>query len=391
MIRREAGFSLVELMVTMVVFVFFIAAASSVFTGLLTQFKQQSKIVETNIEGIVGLEILRHDLESAGYGLPWNGLISYNESSTNPYGLNDSTLTAAPRAILSENNATFSSPNNIFDGSDYLVIKSVNVAQNDTCQKWTTLGFASPYIRTWTPASENLVDTDRVIVLSPGSTDANAKTLIVSGSDFSATFQTVKNGTIPWPPADATETRIVYGVDPDTDLRMPFNRADYYIKRPSTNMPQRCAANTGILYKETVNQAGGGFTEFPLIDCVADMQVIFGLDTNTNDIIGTYSDGDTVISWPVGTPDESATVADVTAAFSDAANLRQRVKEVRIYILAHEGQRDPNYTFQAPVSPSSITVGEFGLGRDFDLSTITNWQNYRWKLYTIVVKPSNLR
>ena len=72
MVKRQEGFSLIELMITMVVFLLAIAAASNVFTGLLTQFKQQSKIAETNIEGAVGLEILRRDLESAGYGVPWN-------------------------------------------------------------------------------------------------------------------------------------------------------------------------------------------------------------------------------------------------------------------------------------------------------------------------------
>ena len=70
--RREEGFTLVELMITMVVFVLVIAAASQVFTSLLTQFKQQNKMAETHIEGAVGLGILRHDLEHAGYGLPWN-------------------------------------------------------------------------------------------------------------------------------------------------------------------------------------------------------------------------------------------------------------------------------------------------------------------------------
>ena len=70
--RSEAGFTMVELMVTMVVFVLAIAAASQIFTKLLTQFKQQSKIAETNIEGIVGLDLLRQDIEHAGLGLPWN-------------------------------------------------------------------------------------------------------------------------------------------------------------------------------------------------------------------------------------------------------------------------------------------------------------------------------
>jgi prepilin-type N-terminal cleavage/methylation domain-containing protein len=69
--KREDGFTLVELLVAMVMFVMVISAASQVFTSLLTQFKQQSKIVETQVEGLLGLEILRYDIEHAGFGLPW--------------------------------------------------------------------------------------------------------------------------------------------------------------------------------------------------------------------------------------------------------------------------------------------------------------------------------
>ncbi len=85
------------------------------------------------------------------------------------------------------------------------------------------------------------------------------------------------------------ETRIVYGVDPDTDLRMPFNRADYFIS--NANVPQRCAPNTGVLEKVVVNQNGGGLTNFlPLLDCVADMQVVYRRDTNGDGTIDNTTD-----------------------------------------------------------------------------------------------------
>jgi prepilin-type N-terminal cleavage/methylation domain-containing protein len=376
MIRRQDGFSLVELMITMVVFVFFIVSASQVFTGLLMQFKQQSKLAETNIEGVVGLEILRQDIEHAGYGLPWYGLVAYTESATNPYSFNDSPN--APRAILSKNNATFSGPNNIFDGTDYLVIKAVNVGTNSTCSKFTILSSVSPYVRTWTPSTENLASTDRVIVLRPGSTDANAKTLVTSGSTFSTTYAGVTSS--PWPPTDVSEARIVYGVDPDTDLTMPFNRADYVIRRFDSGgnviAPSRCAPNTGVLEKAIVKQSDGSFYYLPLLDCVADMQVIYAMDNNED---GTFEDG-------VG---GDAYSDDITTSPLSAEQTRKRVKEVRVYILAHEGQRDVNYTY--PTNP--VTVGELGLGRnlDFNAQGITNWQNYRWKVYTIILKPMDLR
>ncbi len=378
MIKREDGFSLVELMITMIVFVFFIAAASQVFTGLLTQFKQQSKMAETNIEGMVGLEMLRQDIEGAGYGLPWFGLIAYNEADGDPYSLNDSPTTA-PRAVLSKNNATFSSPNNIFDGSDYLVIKAVNVGRNDACNKWTALSSAlpSPYFKTWTPATENLANSDRVIVLRPGTTDADARTLVVNCSAFSTTLGGVSS--TPWRSTDLSETRLVYGIKPEgtpaSNPRMPFNRADYFIL--NANVPQRCAPHTGVLEKATVDHADGGFTYLPLLDCVADMQVIYALD---NDEDGDFEDG-------VG---GDVYNEDITTVPLTAQQIRKRVKQVRVYILSHEGQRDATYTYPS----STIDLGgDVSLGGTFNLATKIGdpeYKYYRWKLYTIVVTPHNL-
>ena len=375
-------------MITMVVFLLVIAAAASVFTGLLTQFKQQSKISETNIEGIVGLEILRQDIERAGYGLPWviPAGVTYSEASSSPASTyNDASN--PPRAILSGNNTGF-------NGSDYLVIKAVNVAGSDECKKWTTLK-AAPFgslpapgnPRIWVPDRENVNKKDdgstsnnvRVIVLSPGSTELNRRTLVINGTTFFTNYSSVTSS--PWPPPDTTETHIIYGVDPNTDLRMPFNRADYYItrsRRSGENLtPSRCAPNTGVLVKAIVSHDDGDFDlppddgitdELPLLDCAADMQVIFRRDT----------DGD-------GTIDN--TTDDISAL--TVQQIRDQVKEVRVYILAHEGQYDRNYTYPN----STITLGEFGLGSNFNLATTigTNWQNYRWKVYTMVLKPNNLR
>jgi hypothetical protein len=146
---------------------------------------------------------------------------------------------------------------------------------------------------------------------------------------------------------------------------MPFNRADYYIQRPAS-IPQACAPNTGILYKATINQGDGARNPEPLIDCVADMQVIYLRDTDNN-----------------GTIDSK--VNDISGL--SAKDIRDQVKEVRVYILSHEGQKDPSFKFRN----STITVGEFGVGRTFNLSaTIAEWEKYRWKVSTLVVKPRNL-
>jgi type II secretory pathway pseudopilin PulG len=400
-INSEAGFSLVELLVTMTVFIFFIAAASGVFTGLLTQFKQQGRTTEAQIEGIVGLEILRQDIEQAGYGLPqnltgvtdvdndgnfWEHLTGYYEavstgSSPDPASFNDGNASTGtngnpPRAILSGDNSGL-------NNSDYLVIKSLKVARNFTAGKWQPI-LSDGSKMWWDPHLENVCRDDnndhypnvRTIVISPGSTETSAMALVVSGGSY---FGGADDTT--WlsnsKPATGLPPNIMYGVDPDTDLRMPFNRADYYIS--NANVPKRCAPNTGVLVKATINHADGKRSVMPLLDCVADFQVNFWLDTN--------ADGN--INWPP--------VDDISAL--TAPQIRDQLKEVRVYIITHEGQRDVNYDFSMNNTREFLFTTEI---LDVNSNTI-NFQNlktlignpdykyYRWKVYTLSVNPVSMR
>ena len=374
--KKQEGFSLIELLVTMAVFVIVIAAAVGIFVPLVNQFKQQSKIAETNIEGIIGLELLRLDMAHAGYGLPWfypGTLAGYNEASSFPASTYNDTASNPPRSILSGNNMAFAAPNNIFDGTDYLVIKSTAVAASDASQRWSYRTGTNPP-RVW--GVEDFAATDRVIFINPKASETRLRELVISGGAFSTTYSA------PFTPAETLETYLIYGVDPDTNLQRPFNRADYFIWRgsadPATDdVPDRCAPNTGVLRKAVVNHSAGTFQGgiLPLLDCVADMQIIFGLD----------NDGDGDFEPVVSTDGWSEDITALTAQ-----QVRDQVKEIRVYILAHEGQMDLTYTY--PTQILSLG-GDIGLGRNYDLAAGigANWQNYRWKVYTLVVRPENLR
>lgn len=364
---RSRGFTLIELLIVIAIFGIVLAGTSQMVISILTTHRQQSRIAESNIEGIIGLELLRQDIEKAGYGLPWNGLINYNEAaagSANAAALNDNPN--PPRGIVSINDGGW-------NGTDYLAIKAANVAMNNACSKWTFLtSLATVTTASWLPSTENLEGTDRVILLMPGSlnTEATARILTVSGGNFFKQFSSVSDLASSM---TLSSTGIVYGIDSDTDLRMPFNRADYYVKQPTTGMPLRCAEGTGILYKGVVNQSDGNLTEMPLLDCVADMQVIYRYDTGTG-VLQITNDIQDTSTW---TPQI----------------IRDQVKEVRIYILAQEGQRDTHFTYptNAVYVGGDATVGS-SLGRSFNFAGegIATWQNYRWKLYTLVVKMDNL-
>lgn len=379
----------------MIIFVFVITGASTVFMRLLSQFKQQSKIAESNIEGSVGLDLLRRDISNAGYGLPWTfqSSISYNEAAGSPANNYNDSPGNVPRAIICGNDASYS---NIVAGSDYLVIKLTNVGGNSASDKWTITQappFTAPYNpRQWTFPAENFINTDVVTVVAPGPSGVS-RSLVMSGSTFYTIYQNVTSS--PWASSSGGDARIVYGIAPGLSLRMPFNRADYFIS--NSDVPQRCAPNTGVLVKGVMKQSDGNLTLLPLFDCVADMQVIYGLDMNDDGVIGTCSnaDGSTVKGCPPGSsnPDtsETFTAAQVQATLADPALLRNRLKEIRIYILAHEGQFDPNYTHSVnPMAVEDYDVS--GLGSTVDLSSKIggNWQNYRWKVYRVVVKPNSL-
>jgi prepilin-type N-terminal cleavage/methylation domain-containing protein len=390
MIKREEGFSLVELMITMVVFLFVIAASSQVLTALLTQFKQQSKIAETSIEGIVGLEILRNDIEHAGYGLPYALVydtvpVTYNEAineGVTPWDdtlMNDSTNNP-PAGLRSLNNSA-----DTLNNSDVLVVKAVNVGRSEASQKSTTIQDAPFSVvapgnpRLWVPASDNLAANDRIIVISPGGGTTPFRTLVNDGGAPVKFYTTYTNVTsAPWPPTDEFETRFIYGVDPDTNLRMPFNRADYFIRIPGT-VPSRCAPGTGVLYKGVISHVDGSIpvgNQLPLLDCVADFHVNFWLDT----------DGDGDVDWP---PSD-----DISAL--DAEQIRDQVLEVRVYIVAHDGQMDIRHDFSQGGTKTNVSVTE-ALGASsrtlnfVDLSTTVgdpDYKYYRWKLYTIAAKPN---
>ncbi len=339
--RDNKGFTLVEVMVSLMILVVVLTAVSGLFGLVLGQYKQQSKIAETGMERIMGLEILRQDIAHAGHGLPWNNIsaFSYTEAASGTF--NDIPPNA-PRAVLSNNNLE------IF-GSDRLIVKAASVGIDPACRRWTLLD-STGATRVWSPGSENLVAGNRVVILDPGATEDTRRSLVASGVDFTAMGM--------YTPLNAGETRIVYGIDNGLGLRMPYNRAEFYID--NTSVPQMCAPNTGVLVKAVVSHVSGALSApLPLLDCVADFQVQYRLDSDRDGVIETTAD-DIAASPPY-----------------NAKAIREQLKEVRVFILAHEGQRDRAYTHPA----STITVA--GHANNVDTQ-------FRWRLYEMVVKPINL-
>lgn len=402
MMRNNNGFTLVEMLVTMAVFVMVIAIAGDSFNTILSHTAKLFRSEESNIEGMVGLEIMRHDIQQAGYGLYTEPMTAtYSEAAAAPASAYNDATTNVPRPIVAGNNIAAvtdtsdiaSAKYDLLDGSDYLAIKAATVGRNRVSQKWTYLRYTSNdvYPNTWRSSAENFSSSDRVVLLRR-QINASNQTVSIEPDRNGDFYYAYSNSAFSHLTSASSSMFTVYGVDSSpTTPRMPFNRSDYFVARPqnTSQVPSVCAPNSGVLYKTTINQDGGKLNYVPILDCVADMQVVFGWDINGDSTIDTYSNADGSQVSGVGT------VAQVQAAIAQTANnssttspnIRNSLKMVKIYILAQQGRLDRGYTSSSPIVVGD--ANESSLTTSFDVAA-KGWLNYRWKLYRIVARPKNL-
>ena len=410
------GFTLIEVLISMSVFIIVLVIAGNAFNTIVSQSTRLSKMEESNIEGIVGLEIMRHDLEQMGFGLPWgwgkpdppavgstvpNTLlidavdIDYKEAvDLKGLKLNDSP-SSVPRAFAAQALlGAFSSA--------HIAVKGSALGSSKVSQRWTRIPFHNMTASVPVPSPVSPLKGDKVIMVTNNFNNANLDhRLIVDPADksiFHQNFDTV-NMSDNFLPVNDQFSYMVYGIDGETAPRMPFNRADFFIKIPAGTeaegkLPPFCAPRTGILYKATVSHKDGSYRYIPLLDCVADMQVVLGWDTSDKGSAGAVnvhsslpdSAGELIVSDTKYESTIKGYFSDTTAA---AEHIRQHLKVVKVYILAQTGKKDPGY--RAP--EVSIEVGNHlldGLYPERKYFLSASQQNYRWKLYRIVARPKNL-
>ncbi len=370
----QKGMTLVEILVSLVVLLIVIGGAGAAYLKLLKGFKTQSKVSESYTENLAARELLRYDIEMAGYGLPYDltNLSSpkYNEAVSNgavppdppdPASFNDAPNNIPRSFVFSDNQGQ--------NSSDVLVIKSQAAGINKTSRKWSVLYYDSATsrwkIKKWNNTEQDFSNPDRFIILD------TSRALQKTSTNWYFTFLAAyySDASALAIPGTTANLNLVYGVDPDTNLRMPFNRVDYYLKKPASNFPSRCYENSCILYRSTINQGDGARNDEPLMDCVMDFQVAFGLDT----------DGDrNMETWIT----DLNTIAD-TNGNGTADEIRSQVRQVSVSILFHEGRKDDTFQFSGSLNLSDVAaLGSFTPTGDA--------VHYRWKVLQLAIKPMNL-
>lgn len=409
--KWQSGMTLVELMVSLAIVLLVVVAATAAYLKILTSYKSQGAVSQNFMQNLTGFDLIRYDLQMAGYGLPTNiSGFSYTEATSpgsytgyqppyDPSLLDESNLGNAsgpPHALVVSNGANPIGENTLSDNtSAVLAIKSTVANINTASGHFGVLSTTA-----LDTSATNLVNGDHYILI-------DSSGALQQGSAAGVWDNTFHPGTPPGPLASGL-LGFLYGLSTHSTGAMPFNRADYFLD--SQNLPSYCAPGTFELYRGYVNQttpvnAGdpqvGQLVASPLIDCVEDFQVAFGIDPS--------GAGTSAILWQTDLTQTYIGLMDSSTPMSPS-QLQQFLREVKIFILYQEGRGNVSTSTGIGTS-GSISLGDTatdttGLTNNIHLNplggnsftpgstdvaaTCPQCAQYRWRVKEIDVKPMNL-
>lgn len=338
--KNEKGITLVELMITLAIFSIVIAG---VYAAYVTQIKhgiREYRIAESDMELDIAKSVIERDMAMAGYGFA------------------DDYAGAVATTIM---------PVSATDGTpDTLTLRGTATGRGSRASQAWSYMVSTTQFKTWTDGRENLRGGDRVVYIEP-----TQKKIQKSGTDWEFTVHNTLPTTTTLPTDDPTG-HLIYGVS-TVALTTPLNSVRYNLGGTS---PSMCATGTHSLLRAESNTAFSPASGDPLLACVLDFQVAFGLDTNEDKTIDCWDNG------------------GATAAGYDLSTLKTRVKQIRAYALLQIGNRDPDYTFPASskrVGDENLTAcgAAGGVGRNSTLDA--EQRKYRWRVITFNITPRNLR
>ncbi len=382
MMKAKNGFTLIELLVAIAIFVVVIAIPFNMFIKTLNIANQQYEISKSSVEKLPVSEILIKDIETAGFGLPYKiGDKKYSEVSDSisfplyvsfrPSTFNNSP-SGIPKAIDGDSDSS--------SGYSYLVLRGSVFGLSKAANHWTYIYYdnktGTEKINIWNENStsnyNNLAKDDEVIILNAATRKIVGNSLFYKVAQNASSLD--ENPIDYGLPGDLPPGNyLVYGINSNNNVSAPFNRIDYALY-DGQNSGSLCAQGTHTLYRIVFNNNGtGSVTMYPILRCVADFEVWFGLDNNSDSIYWTK---------------------DLTSL--PALKVRQELKRVVVFILIQNGQVDESYTY--PSSWVSIGDNNTGIKRNtfyfskhgFLLTGPKSYKHYRWKLLEFVIKPMNL-
>ncbi len=232
--KKQKGITLIELLVVLAIMALILSAIFQAYIPTLKSYIRESQIAISNIEKLISFELIRKDIESAGFGVAQN---------------------YAPLA---------------WDGNT-LSIKSTLLFRNDATKCFgyidsNTLKFFS--IESAEISNSECNDEEFCYI----ALDLDYNLVQDSCYDISIFPQNMY---------------LLFGLLDNTGhFDVPYNEIQYFLS--SNNLLSICSPNTFELERREI-QADGDFSTQPIFDCVKDFKVAFGLDTNDDGIIDMWT------------------------------------------------------------------------------------------------------
>jgi len=317
------GFTLIEVLVTMIIVSVVISVSYYTFNQLLKNIRTEGHTVEATMDKIVGLELIRLDIEHAGYGIS-----------------NDETC---PVVRWRNSDDTCDS---VTDG-DNLILRSTLNNTNLKTFGWLVIDCESG--DNW---SDHIVLDQRK--------DSSVNDLVLL--DYRHQYAFTANGTSTSCPNSGNFIGFPFD-DTGANACLGGQTCTRVVYTLSQSQPlESCQGDTRNLLRKVGNGNG-----VPVLNCVADWDVRFWLDT----------DGD-------GSADTVTSGASLPA---DASTVRNQLKAISIFALVQEGYYDPKYQFDG-----NVTVDD-GNGGDVTLTFpagCTSCRNYHWKVIKLTTRCMDL-
>ena len=305
------GFTLVEILVTMVLLSAIIGVAFYGYNKMASSVRTESGSIESRMDKIVGLELLRLDIENAGLGV----------------GTDESNLPV-------EYNAT----------SQALTLRATMNNTNQSTYGWVFVNCKSG--QNWNTSSVLMVDEREVT--------SNDNLVFI---DYRRRYAFSVNSTSTSCPRNAHY--VGYPINPSSTGCSNQICTQITYQLSTTQSLSTCAPGTKNLLRKVDGGAGN-----PILNCVADIDWKFGLDT----------DGDGGVD----------TVADGSGIPTTSSGVRSQMKYIIFYALVQNSTYDSSYNFGS----SNVTVDN---GVALSLPTgCTTCSNYHWKVIKKLVKLMNL-
>ncbi len=392
----QKGFSLVELMVGLVIGLIATLVIMQTFSAFEGSKRSTTGIADAQTNGSIGLYMIQRELQFSGYGLPLtSGTLPTIDASMAAHRVafedyKDKTpaeVSALQAAKVAAYNAKIAADSlMVASGVNYSALKCDTTAPSDTINLDTDNTSARPNAISIardivTPVTITNGANSDTIVVRYGNTSRGAMSsdiVTLSGTDYVGVDNNMgclvndialvtRNGSTSCFATKVTSLSATNGMKVSSNVGMAQND-----KIACLGQIKAVTFNVSANQLQKTNPTSG--LQEPVLNEIVSLQAQYGVSATPNSEI--------ISSWE----DATGSFAPATITIND----RNRIKAVRIAVVARNNLLEKETVTQActggATGPAKLCV----FGANLSGALGANWENYRYRVYEVIVPLRNM-